>query len=257
MQEEGPPVNHVRTASPWQRRQIDHGERDRDCRRRAPMRTAWPPCATGAASPLATLRAALVGNDREEHVFALAQALELYEVYQTKVAACDERIADVLERLKAASPPPAALPLPRRAQPQANEPAVPVRGPACDPRGRPDPDRWDRTPTRRSSWSASAARISRPGRAPSTSPPGWASRRTTRSPGARCCRPARAAPAAGSLPALLPLRRRRGTPRRAPRHALGALYRRLAARVGKAKAITATARKIAVWVYHTLSHGMA
>ena len=38
--------------------------------------------------------------------------------------------------------------------------------------------------------------------------------------------------------------------------ALGAFYRRLAARVGKAKAITATARKIAVLVYNTLSHGM-
>ena len=39
--------------------------------------------------------------------------------------------------------------------------------------------------------------------------------------------------------------------------ALGAFYRRLAARVGKAKAITATARKIAVLVYNTFSHGMA
>src|SRR3954447_20880029 len=43
-------------------------------------------------APAETLRAALVGNDREEHVFALAQALELYDVYQAKVAACDQRI---------------------------------------------------------------------------------------------------------------------------------------------------------------------
>ena len=34
--------------------------------------------------------------------------------------------------------------------------------------------------------------------------------------------------------------------------ALGAYYRRLAYRVGKAKAITATARKIAILVYHVL-----
>ena len=34
--------------------------------------------------------------------------------------------------------------------------------------------------------------------------------------------------------------------------ALGAYYRRLAYRVGKAKAITATARKIAVFVYRVL-----
>ena len=38
--------------------------------------------------------------------------------------------------------------------------------------------------------------------------------------------------------------------------ALGAFYRRLAGRVGKAKAVTATARKIAVLFYNTLRHGM-
>ena len=39
--------------------------------------------------------------------------------------------------------------------------------------------------------------------------------------------------------------------------ALGAFYRRLSGRVGKAKAVTATARKIAVLVYNALRHGMA
>jgi hypothetical protein len=38
--------------------------------------------------------------------------------------------------------------------------------------------------------------------------------------------------------------------------ALGAFYRRLAARAGKAKAVTATARKIAILFYNTLRHGM-
>jgi hypothetical protein len=38
--------------------------------------------------------------------------------------------------------------------------------------------------------------------------------------------------------------------------ALGAFYRRLAFRVGKAKATTATARKLAVLVYRTLKHGL-
>jgi transposase len=38
--------------------------------------------------------------------------------------------------------------------------------------------------------------------------------------------------------------------------ALGAFYRRLSARIGKAKAVTATARKIAVLFYNTLRHGM-
>ena len=36
----------------------------------------------------------------------------------------------------------------------------------------------------------------------------------------------------------------------------GAFYRRLSARVGKAKAVTATARKIAVLFYNALRHGM-
>jgi transposase len=38
--------------------------------------------------------------------------------------------------------------------------------------------------------------------------------------------------------------------------ALGAFYRRLSARIGKAKAVTATARKIAVLFYNALRHGM-
>jgi hypothetical protein len=38
--------------------------------------------------------------------------------------------------------------------------------------------------------------------------------------------------------------------------ALGAFYRRLAGRIGKAKAVTATARKIAVLFYNTLRHGI-
>jgi transposase len=38
--------------------------------------------------------------------------------------------------------------------------------------------------------------------------------------------------------------------------ALGAFYRHLAFRVGKAKAITATARKLAILVYRTLKDGL-
>ncbi len=52
---------------------------------------------------LETLGDALTGNDREEHMFALTQALELYDIYQAKVADCDVRLKVVLDRLKAAS----------------------------------------------------------------------------------------------------------------------------------------------------------
>jgi hypothetical protein len=38
--------------------------------------------------------------------------------------------------------------------------------------------------------------------------------------------------------------------------ALGAFFRRLSARIGKAKAVTATARKIAVLFYNAVRHGM-
>jgi len=53
-----------------------------------------------------TMCQALVGNYREEHVFALTQALELYDVYQTKVTACDKQIQAVLARLKQTAPHP-------------------------------------------------------------------------------------------------------------------------------------------------------
>jgi hypothetical protein len=36
----------------------------------------------------------------------------------------------------------------------------------------------------------------------------------------------------------------------------GAFYRRLSARIGKSKAVTATARKIAVLFYNAMRHGM-
>jgi len=38
----------------------------------------------------------LVGNYREEHLFALQQAVTLYEVYQAQIAACDEQIEQYL-----------------------------------------------------------------------------------------------------------------------------------------------------------------
>jgi hypothetical protein len=52
---------------------------------------------------LETLGDALTGNDREEHIFALTQGLELYDIYQAKVADCDVRLKVILDRLKAAS----------------------------------------------------------------------------------------------------------------------------------------------------------
>lgn len=40
----------------------------------------------------ATIAKSLVGNYREEHLFALRQAVDLYEIYQAKIADCDQAI---------------------------------------------------------------------------------------------------------------------------------------------------------------------
>lgn len=46
----------------------------------------------------ATIAKSLVGNYREEHLFALRQAVDLYEMYQTKIADCDQAIIKQLEK---------------------------------------------------------------------------------------------------------------------------------------------------------------
>jgi transposase len=69
-----------------------------------------------AASP-ETVRAALTGNYRPEHVFALRQALELYDVHQAKITECDTEIETVLGTLNAErTSPEAPLPAVRHAK---------------------------------------------------------------------------------------------------------------------------------------------
>jgi transposase len=41
----------------------------------------------------------LEGNYRDDHLFALAQAVALYDTYQTQLAACDDRIEQYLASL--------------------------------------------------------------------------------------------------------------------------------------------------------------
>ncbi|MEE4238488.1 MAG: IS110 family transposase [Anderseniella sp.] len=48
-------------------------------------------------NPVETIAKALQGNWREEHLFALRQALELFDVYQQKIHDCDQAIAGVLD----------------------------------------------------------------------------------------------------------------------------------------------------------------
>jgi transposase len=75
-----------------------------------------------------TVCQALVGNYREEHVFALTQALELYDVYQAKVAACDTQVEAILKRLKKnATPPASKLPAVKHGTHSTNAPAFDAR----------------------------------------------------------------------------------------------------------------------------------
>ena len=96
----------------------------------------------GCHASVETIRQALIGNDREEHIFALSQALELYDIYQAKVAECDKRIAAVLKRLKEASPTPAdPLPAARHKGRSSNPLTFDVREAlSCGDRDRPDAD---------------------------------------------------------------------------------------------------------------------
>ena len=55
------------------------------------------------AGPLAfeeTIAKSLKGHWLEEHIFELTQALELYRVYQSRIAECDREIETQLERFE-------------------------------------------------------------------------------------------------------------------------------------------------------------
>lgn len=201
-----------------------------------------------------TVCRALVGNYREEHIFALTQALELYDVYQTKVTACDKQIEAILKRLRKNATPPATQLLPARHRTrQPNAPDFDARGALHAILG------VDLTKinglgpylalklvgecgTNLAAWPSAKHFTSWLALAPHNKISGGKvlSSRTRRTSNR-----------AASL-----LRLAAGTVGRT-HTALGAFYRRLSARVGKAKAITATARKIAVLFYNALRHGMS
>jgi transposase len=207
----------------------------------------------GCHAPVETIRQAMTGNYRHEHVFALTQALELYDFYQTKVLACDARIKEVLERLRRASPEPVKKLLAvKRRSTQPNALGFDVREALHAILGRDLTQIHGLGPylalkligecgTNLAAWPTAGHFTSWLTLAPRNKISGGKilSSRTRRS---------------GNRAAAL-LRLAATTVGRTDT-ALGAFYRRLAARVGKAKAVTATARKIAVLFYNALRYGM-
>ncbi len=200
-----------------------------------------------------TIRGALIGNYREEHVFALTQALELYDVYQAKVGDCDKRIEMAVERLKANSPGPAKpLPAPRHRTQQPNALAFPAREALHAILG------VDLTQIHGLGPYLALKLIGECG----TDLSAWPSAKHFTS--WLCLAPsnkisggkvlsARTRPSGSRAAALLRLA---AATMGRTETALGAFYRRLSGRIGKAKAVTATARKIAVLFYNMLRHGM-
>ena len=201
-----------------------------------------------------TISQALVGNYREEHIFALTQALELYDVYQAKVVACDRQIEAGLMRLKKSAPPSASeLPAARQRGRQPNAPAFDARAALHAILGVDLTQIHGLGPylalklvgecgTNLAAWPSAKHFTSWLGLAPHNKISGGKvlSSKTRRTSNR-----------ASSLLRLAALTVGRTDT------ALGAFFRRLSARVGKAKAITATARKIAVLFYNTLRHGMS
>jgi transposase len=203
-------------------------------------------------SSIETIRAALVGNDRDEHIFALAQSLDLYDAYQAKIAECDGKLEASVEALTIQTANSEPLPKPRFRQKPAGAPAFDVRAALYGVLG------VDLTQIHGIGPSLALKLVAECG----TDLRAWPSSKHFTS--WLCLAPGNKI----SGGKLLSSRTRRSSSRAAALlrlaaitlgrsdTALGAFYRRLSSRIGKQKAVTATARKIAVLFYNTLRFGM-
>ena len=194
-----------------------------------------------------TIRAALVGNDREEHVFALTQSLELYDTYQAKMLDCDRKLECLIAALSnGGTKPVGKLPKPRVKTKQVNTPSFDVRTALYGVLG------VDLTEIHGLGPSLSLKLIGECG----TDLSAWPTAKHFTS--WLCLAPGNKV----SGGKVLSSRTRRSSSRAAALlrlaattvgrsdTALGAFYRRLALRAGKAKAVTATARKCGSVLQH-------
>ncbi len=204
-------------------------------------------------SSIDTIKAALVGNDRGEHVFALTQSLELYDFYKARIEDCDGKLEAAVAALTIkARGKLAPLPKARIKGKQHNAPAFDVRAALYGVLG------MDLTQIHGLGPSLVLKLIAECG----TDLRAWKSAKHFTS--WLCLAPGNKI----SGGKLLSSRTRRSSSRAAALlrlaattigrsdTALGAFYRRLSSRIGKQKAVTATARKIAVLFYNAIRDGM-
>jgi transposase len=203
--------------------------------------------------PEAEIARALYGNWREEHLFALRQALELYETYLTKLHACDDCIQRHLQTFADQSGGHNLDAKPRRRSRPRNEPPFDVRNALFRFSGVDLTviEGIDRTTALTilseigrdmSKWLTVKHFVSWLGLCPQhQGSAGKIKSRHTRR---------------GANPAARALRLAAQGCHHA-KNALGAFYRRIQARCGGPKAVVATARKIAERVYRLLKYGEA
>jgi transposase len=200
--------------------------------------------------------AALTGHYRPEHLFALHQNFEVFEFYQRQIADCDKAIETQLTNLAQTRQPPAEeLPSARpRCKPSKNEPRVELRAPLHRITGGADLSQIDgigpygalqliaEIGTDMSRWRTEKHFT------------GWLTLAPNNKISGRRLLSSRTQPSANRAAAVL---RRAAMSLTRSSTALGAYYRRLAGRLGQPKAITATARKLAVVVYRVLRGDIA
>jgi transposase len=76
-------------------------------------------------SSLGTIAKSLQGDYRAEHLFALRQAVELYDSYQEKIAECDQAILKELQALETRAAPGAVPPTPRKGKGRSRHNLIP------------------------------------------------------------------------------------------------------------------------------------
>ena len=195
--------------------------------------------------------AALTGHYRPEHVFVLQQNLELFDACQTQLTACDIAIeAHVQTLIAPMATPTTPLPPPRvTKKPRDNEPRFELRTPLHQLTGGVDVTQIDGiTPyTALKVLSEIGTDMTRwPSEKHFTS---WLTLAPKNKISGGRLLSSRTQPSANRAAAIL---RMTAMSLGRTQTALGAFYRRLAARIGKPQAITATARKLAILIYRAL-----